>query len=234
MGDGAASSPGTFEINFRLENDMRQFTQDLQKWATHQVSQTNSVRARHLETIRQHKEQLTTLTQQQQSLQETASSQNQSNSLQSQQIVKLEQEIVRLQEELSELPASAQSASDALRLAENHTALQQQELDAALSAQTKRTRSLELKVEAFQQRLGLLFQTVAGGLQVVYTLVDPKNADRAFSYVVRITPENRYEIKNVDPPVSIAELEVLVNQLNAKNDFSWFVQVMRQKFRALA
>jgi len=234
MGDGATASAGALEINFQLENDMRQFTQDLQKWSSHQVATASSVRARHLEAIRQHKEQLATLTLQQQGLQDTASSQNQSNFARIQQIAKLEHDIAQLLEELNALPVSAQSASEALRLAKSHTELQQQELDASLTEQTARSRSLEQKVQAFQQRLGLSFQKVEGGLQVVYTLVDPKNPDRAFSFVVRITPENRYEIKNVNPAVNPGELEVLVSELNARNNFSWFVQVMRQKFRALA
>jgi len=234
MGDGATASAGDLEINFQLENDMRQFTQDLQKWSAHQTATASSVRARHLEMIRQHKEQLATLTLHQQSLQETASSQNQSNAARLQQIAKLEQELTQLVEELNALPVSAQSASEALRLAKTHTELQQQELDAGLSEQNKRLRSLEQKVQAFQQRLGLSFQKVEGGLQVVYTLVDPHNADRACSFVVRITPENRYEIKDVSPALNPGELEVMVSQLNRRNNFAWFVQAIRQKFRALA
>jgi len=233
MGDGTVSSPGTMEINFQLENDMRQFTQDLQKWASHQVSQASSTRARHQDLLRQHKEQLATLTLQQQSLQDAASSQNQSNSIQSQQIAKLQTEIARLQEELSALPAVAQSATDGLRLAKSQTELQQQEADVAVAEQTKRLRSLQQKVDLFQQRLGLSLQKVDGGLQVCYTLVDSKNPERVFSFVVRITPENKYEIKNVSPTLNATEVEGLVNQLNAQNNFSWFVQTMRQKFRTL-
>lgn len=83
---------------------------------------------------------------------------------------------------------------------------------------------------AFYRRLGLDFEKIADErLRLVFTLIDPLDPARAFSFNVRVAGEDdAYAVDSVSPPVP--GVDALVAQLNASNDFSRFVQLMRRKF----
>ena len=87
-------------------------------------------------------------------------------------------------------------------------------------------------------RLGLAFEDVAtepgagNNLRVVFTLVDPAAPARRFCFNVRVSQDDTYAITDCEPRV--AALPALVDQLNATNLFSTFVQSMRREFVALA
>ena len=89
-------------------------------------------------------------------------------------------------------------------------------------------------------RLGLAFEDVAGeaggaaggnNLRVVFTLVDPAAPSRRFTFNVHVSADDTYAITACEPPV--ATVPALVEQLNATNAFSAFVQQMRREFVAL-
>lgn len=83
---------------------------------------------------------------------------------------------------------------------------------------------------AFYRRLGLEFEKIHDErLRLVFTQIDPLDPTRPFAFNVRVADaDEAYTVDGVDPPV--AGLDALVVQLNATNDFSVFVQMMRRKF----
>lgn len=86
---------------------------------------------------------------------------------------------------------------------------------------------------AFYKRLGLEFEKIHDDkLRLVFTLIDAAHPTRPFSFNVRVSEGDAYEVDSVEPPV--AGVADLVRSLNATNNFSGFVQAMRAKFVALA
>lgn len=86
---------------------------------------------------------------------------------------------------------------------------------------------------ACYRRLGLDFEKLGDDrLRLVFTQVDARDPDRAFSFCVRVTDSDAYEVDDVTP--AVGELPALVRTLNDGNDFSRFVQAMRRAFKALA
>ena len=87
---------------------------------------------------------------------------------------------------------------------------------------------------AFYKRLGLDFEKIHDErLRLVFTQVDALDPTRKFAFNVRVAESDEaYTVDDVDPPV--AGLDALVAQLNATNDFSVFVQMMRRKFVEVA
>lgn len=85
---------------------------------------------------------------------------------------------------------------------------------------------------SFYRRLGLDFEKINDDkLRLVFTQIDPSDPDRQFRFNVRITDADVYEVEGCDPPVP--GLDALIKELNAANDFSRFVQLMRQRFKQL-
>jgi hypothetical protein len=87
---------------------------------------------------------------------------------------------------------------------------------------------------AFYRRLGLEFDKIHDDrLRMVFTLLDRTAPDRRFTFNVRISAGDAYEVDGVDPPLPPAEVGAMVAALNASNDFSAFVRGMRARFAAL-
>ena len=89
------------------------------------------------------------------------------------------------------------------------------------------------------KRLGLAFENVVGeagasnNIRVVFTLIHPTDPARRYCFDVHVSPtDDSYAVTACLPPV--AALEHLVSQLNATNQFSVFVQQMRQEFISIA
>lgn len=84
----------------------------------------------------------------------------------------------------------------------------------------------------FYKRLGLSFEKITeDNLRIVLTQIDHANPGRRFTFTVRMSADERYDVVECDPPV--AALQQMLAQLNADNDFSKFVQLMRREFKAL-
>ena len=61
--------------------------------------------------------------------------------------------------------------------------------------------------------------------------LDHRQPDRRFSFNVRVTDSEAYEVDSIDPP--LPGIEAVVRALNEGNDFSSFVQRMRGRFKDL-
>ncbi len=89
------------------------------------------------------------------------------------------------------------------------------------------------------KRLGLAFENVVGetgasnNIRCVMTLISAADPAQRFCFEVHVSPtDDTYAVTSCQPP--IAALPSLVAQLNATNQFSHFVQLMRREFVALA
>ena len=84
---------------------------------------------------------------------------------------------------------------------------------------------------SFYQRLGLDFEKINDDkLRLVFTQIDAMDPERQFAFNVRITETDVYEVDGCDP--AVPGLAAIVKELNERNDFSRFVQLMRQRFRS--
>lgn len=110
-------------------------------------------------------------------------------------------------------------------------------------------------VAVYEQRLGMRFvhtgcvysvscciDVVASNLKVIFTMIDPKDPRREFSFVINVDSNNLYRgsvlvvvcvtvVTDVRPPLS--KLESLVNTLNTDKNLGSFVKVIRRKFKEL-
>lgn len=85
---------------------------------------------------------------------------------------------------------------------------------------------------SYFEKMGLTFEKAEDDrLRVVFTQLDPDAPERRFTFTVLVTDKDVYEVTECTPPVPA--LEGLVSQLNASNDFSGFVQMMRRAFKAV-
>ncbi len=84
----------------------------------------------------------------------------------------------------------------------------------------------------FHKRLGLSFEKIDDdALRLVFTLIDPRDPGRRFSFSLRTDDKDAYVVSECDPPV--AGLADMVKELNATTDISRFVQLMRREFKKL-
>ena len=85
----------------------------------------------------------------------------------------------------------------------------------------------------FYRRLGLDFEKISDErLRLVFTAIDASDPERPFSFSMRVTDTDAYEVDDCEPRV--AELPALLRALNENNDFSRFVQGMRRAFKESA
>ena len=89
------------------------------------------------------------------------------------------------------------------------------------------------------KRLGLAFENVAGeagasnNIRCVMTLISASDPAARHCFEVHVSPsDDTYAVTACQPPV--AALPALVAQLNATNQFSQFIQLMRREFVAMA
>ena len=89
------------------------------------------------------------------------------------------------------------------------------------------------------KRLGLAFENVAGeagassNIRCVMTLISASDPGARHCFEVHVsTSDDTYAVTSCQPPV--AALPALVAQLNATNQFSHFIQLMRREFVAMA
>ena len=89
------------------------------------------------------------------------------------------------------------------------------------------------------KRLGLAFENSEGGvassnnIRCVMTLINPADPEQRYCFEVHVSPvDDAYAVTACQPP--LPALPALVAQLNATNQFSHFIQLMRREFVALA
>ena len=66
-------------------------------------------------------------------------------------------------------------------------------------------------------------------LTVEFTQIDRSEPERAFTFAVHVGADNKYSATRCDPAVE--GVGALVEKLNASNDFSAFVRLMRAAFQ---
>ena len=85
---------------------------------------------------------------------------------------------------------------------------------------------------SFYRKSGLNFERFDDRqLKLTFTLVDPRDHARPFSFFLLVNSHDQYEVEGCSPP--IAALPEMLATLNATNDFSAFVVGMRQQFKAM-
>ena len=116
-----------------------------------------------------------------------------------------------------EVDAQKSKAADEERSVQESRAIKQGKLDAV-----KRC------VDLYRQRLGLRFEYGDDTLKLIFTLIDPADHDREFSFSLHVHDDNSYTLKECTPPVEGAAQ--LLTALMGGNNFAGFVRTMRRKF----
>ncbi|WOO83852.1 putative kinetochore protein SPC25 [Vanrija pseudolonga] len=89
----------------------------------------------------------------------------------------------------------------------------------------------EMELAALEGALGLSITGVAANrLLVLFTLIDPSDAKREFSFVLDCNAQD-YVVPQCDPPV--ADMPDLVQRLNGDRDLHSFIKRVRKAFVAL-
>jgi Chromosome segregation protein Spc25 len=79
----------------------------------------------------------------------------------------------------------------------------------------------------YQQRL---HNSPAGTVDMVFTMIDTEQPQREFKLAVAVLPDDRYEVRSCTPP--LANIQAVVDELNATNSFANFVRAAREAFQA--
>lgn len=107
----------------------------------------------------------------------------------------------------------------------------EQELQQARSEQSNRLGALDKVLRLYQSVLGLELVPGDDELNLVFTLVDPRAPDRAFTFAVKVLEDSTYMVTSCDPPLE--ELEELSHLLRQENRFADFVRAARRGFAGL-
>jgi len=110
--------------------------------------------------------------------------------------------------------------------------LEQKQSEIARVTQNNMGIVAELKKSlSFYQKLGLNFEQLENrNLKLTFTLIDPRDHARPFSFLLLINSHDQYEVQACNP--HIPALPLLLSTLNSTNDFSGFIIAMRQQFKA--
>jgi hypothetical protein len=103
---------------------------------------------------------------------------------------------------------------------------------ARLSARNREVTEELHKSLGFYRKFGLDFEKRADRwLKLTFTLVDPHNHGREFSFMLFINARDQYEVQDCSPAVQA--LPAMLATLNTTNDFSAFIIGMRRQFQAM-
>ncbi|CAM9744531.1 unnamed protein product [Chrysoparadoxa australica] len=91
----------------------------------------------------------------------------------------------------------------------------------------------------FYKALGLEFQRLDNGgdgafLRMIFTQIDPSDAERAYSFSLCVDTSDRYHVSESQPALPAAAISRMLSKLNHDNDLSYFVRGMRRQFCSMA
>ncbi|CEP02245.1 Kinetochore protein SPC25 [Plasmodiophora brassicae] len=139
----------------------------------------------------------------------------------------------QLDSEARSLPKSVESAETSRIDAERRLEQRQAQVGNIHKANVQHLRALSQMILLYKLRLGLDFEVVEeeGGsgsdLRLTFSGLGPR-ADRTASFTILVA-DGKYDVKSCHPVVpGVADL---LSELNATDDLSWFVQVMRKRFQ---
>jgi kinetochore protein Spc25 len=64
---------------------------------------------------------------------------------------------------------------------------------------------------------------------MVFTMLDSEQPQREFKLAIAVLSDDRYGVRSCDPP--LANIQALVDELNATNNFANFVRAAREAFQ---
>lgn len=218
-------------LSIQMEDGMHKFGQELEKWAGRQMTAVDNTCRSHLEAVRHNKDTISQLHAEREGLDGLYQQQVAETEADREAVQRLQEQLAAMEKELQQLPAELDAKMQALEAKRAIVAGTLRDAADVEADRVQKLNELNRGIGFFRQRLGLDFTQVApGGLRVTYTYVDPADELRPFSFLVRVNGTGVFEISEVSPAL---EVDSLVAKLNQNNDFSWFVQAMRRRFKSL-
>ena len=84
------------------------------------------------------------------------------------------------------------------------------------------------------KKLGLDFikgEENSRSIQINFTQIDPKNPNKAFSFLLCVTEGDRYEVEGCCPDLNAEVILSMVDDLNRNDDFAACIKNMRRAFK---
>jgi len=145
------------------------------------------------------------------------------------QATRTEKENQHLRDQSNELASGISRLTDELVTGRQKLAAEKAEFENCNRHCQWKTSELGKAIGCYSQRLGLTFSPSLDGIHMIFTNIDPKNADRQFS--LELAANGSYHVIDCSPMID--GLEELVASLRASNDFKVFVVRVRQCFKSM-
>jgi len=148
------------------------------------------------------------------------------------QLAEKQAELASLERARGTLPSDveagkAREEAAQLQLSQTRAEYERREAESRYELQ-ELTRGLEC-----YQRLGLSFEKLSDDrLRLVFTLIDQTDPNKRFFFTVRMNDSDAYTVDECSPPIDT--MADMVRLLNENNDFSRFVQLVRQEFKKIS
>jgi hypothetical protein len=181
----------------KMADGMRKFTQDLDQWAAKQAQQADQTTRAHLSAVKQDEYTVTKLQAEESALRDLLAEQGEETEESREAIAALQREIEALTTQLNTLPHQLSDAEQVLQNSQQASTAASEEAGRTRDGREVRLRDLLKGTTFFQQRLGLDLSLNEGPnkLKVTYRMVDPRDDERPFSFIVEIRPNGTYEVR---------------------------------------
>jgi hypothetical protein len=113
----------------------------------------------------------------------------------------------------------------------------QAQLGGAVQSAAMREREMSQAVGLFQQWLGLEFESIRGtqgALNLAFTRIDSAQPGRRFIFGLCVDGDNQYRALYSEPGLPAAQIETLIQTLNASQNLGKFCKALRELFKLAA
>lgn len=217
-------------VSYQIAEEMRQFQQKLEMFNETCVGDLEKSAQKHAAEVDAGKQRIEGVTAEKQALLELLEQQMKRAAEEQARVQRMQAELAELEERREGMPAAIERVK-ADQEASKRSATEL--ADATKRLREERARQMtELAkgVTFYRQRLGLEFVASDGQCHVSFKYIDPARPTKEHSFGLVVTDENRYEVHSVEPAVE--GVDEMLAELNARNDFSRFIQRMRRAFKA--
>ena len=162
-------------------------------------------------------------------LQQIQSQQKAQLAVEETQTAELDRQVTALELSASTLlPQQIEKLAQKLSKAETDNSNLSKEVDKLTTLHQREIDAVTRGVQMFRDRLGVAFQVADGKLQIVYTLIDRKDASRPFTIAIFVDENKEYQLHACQP--ELPAIQGLVDSLNSTNNFAKFIVDVRKSF----
>mmetsp|Transcript_12472 Transcript_12472/g.41069 ORF Transcript_12472/g.41069 Transcript_12472/m.41069 type:complete len:246 (+) Transcript_12472:3-740(+) len=203
----------------------------MEEWAAAKLEQARETKREHVRRMTEADEAYQTLVAKERTAKAEAAEQDRRRERERAELEALQEDAEQAREVGEVLPEQVGQLQAAVASAQAAVDRKRGSLDAAEQESAEKLGALREALEVYEHRFGLSFEFPDDGvMRVTFVRVDAADPERAFTFAVRVSGEDDYELVECAP--ALAEAGELVEALNAGKDFSGAVQAFRKAFKA--